>query len=424
MRFDITELNEGERGFRSRSVREEGRVKRRFLSVGSSTELDSLVKAACDAEPVTGLTHNFYRYPARFSPRFVRTAITTLSEAGDLVLDPFMGGGTTLVEALALGRHAVGVDISSLATFISEVKTTLYDEGELDLLARWASATSSCINMHRAGAADPAYEAAGYYRHMHGRSTWRFRKAIEQALQRAKRLGVARLEHFARCVILRTAQSALDGPSQLPTVASFRSGLLRHASEMIAGARELRIAAGGRGSPSILCLNRSTAGLEDEPLLAKMRRPTLVLTSPPYPGIHVLYHRWQVDGRRETPAPFWIANKLDGSGAAYYTMGDRKTLQLKTYFDNLRASLRSVTAVCSKDTTIVQVMAFSEPSWQLPRYLSVADDLGLDELFLPNLKNIRDGRLWRSVPNRRWHATLHGGTSGSQEVVLFHRLRS
>ena len=29
----------------------------------------------------------------------------------------------------------------------------------------------------------------------------------------------------------------------------------------------------------------------------------LVVTSPPYPGIHMLYHRWQVDGRKETDAP-------------------------------------------------------------------------------------------------------------------------
>ena len=57
--------------------------------------------------------------------------------------------------------------------------------------------------------------------------------------------------------------------------------------------------------------------------------PRLVLTSPPYPGVHVLYHRWQVDGRKEAPLPFMIANKLDGAGLSYYTMGDRKYPGLK-----------------------------------------------------------------------------------------------
>ena len=36
-----------------------------------------------------------------------------------MVLDPFMGSGTTLVEARAASRHAIGTDISSLAVFLS-----------------------------------------------------------------------------------------------------------------------------------------------------------------------------------------------------------------------------------------------------------------------------------------------------------------
>ena len=84
--------------------------------------------AVLNREPVAGLTHDFYRYPARFSPQFVRAAIKAFTQPGDIVLDPFMGGGTTLVEARVMGRRAIGVDISQLATFIARVKTTpLFD---------------------------------------------------------------------------------------------------------------------------------------------------------------------------------------------------------------------------------------------------------------------------------------------------------
>jgi hypothetical protein len=72
---------------------------------------------------------------------------------------------------------------------------------------------------------------------------------------------------------------------------------------------------------------------------------------------------------------------------------------------------------------IVQVVAFAQPEWQLPRYLSVADDVGLVECLLPAEIFAPDGRLWRTVPNRRWYAGQRGVTNGSEEVVLFHRLR-
>ena len=93
-------------------------------------------------------------------------------------------------------------------------------------------------------------------------------------------------------------------------------------------------------------INRTAAGLEDDERLRDMRAPRLVVTSPPYPGVHVLYHRWQVDGRKEAPLPFMIANKLDGAGSSYYTMGDRKYPELRTYFENIRATMSSVAALC------------------------------------------------------------------------------
>ena len=50
-------------------------------------------------------------HPARMLPEIAATAITALTQPGDLVLDPLCGGGTTLIEALYLDRAAVGIDI-------------------------------------------------------------------------------------------------------------------------------------------------------------------------------------------------------------------------------------------------------------------------------------------------------------------------
>lgn len=384
-----------------------------------------LVQAARNSDPVSGLTHNFYRYPARFSPALVRAVINAFTEPGDLVLDPFVGGGTTLVEALATGRHGIGTDISALAAFVSDVKTTIYTEAELKALRRWASNVPQCIDMRATADTHQVYEDAGYLRHLSGTRTWRLRKAIAQALTSAENLKGTRKEKFGRCAVLRTAQWALDGRKVLPTVVGFGEKLREYAHGMIDGSTELARMAEAYAHATVHCLHRATSGLEQESVFQTGRRPRLVVTSPPYPGVHVLYHRWQVHGGRETPAPFWIANRLDGDGAAYYTMGDRKTHALGTYFVKLRAALDSIAAVCDQDTTIVQVVAFSDPAWQLPRYLSVADDAGFQEHFLaPGSRLIPAERLWRSVPNRKWYAQQKGHTTGSQEVVLFHKLKS
>jgi hypothetical protein len=102
-------------------------------------------------------------------------------------------------------------------------------------------------------------------------------------------------------------------------------------------------------------------------------------------------------------------------------MGDRKYPELRTYFDNIRATMTSVVALANALTVIVQMVAFSEPKWQLRRYLETMEEAGLTEVRLPALSGERDGRLWRSVPSRRWYSHQRGVTPGSQEVVLFHR---
>jgi DNA methylase len=388
------------------------------ISRGAQTRL---IAAARDGEPVSGFTHGFYKYPARFSPAFARAAIETFTKRSQLVLDPHVGGGTSLVEALALGRQAVGVDISPLAEFVSRVKCTLFSEAELDTLETWARRLPRVVDVHVRSVEFSEYAALGYYKHLDHPSRWRLRKGIEQALASAIRLRKPRLQAFSRCAVLRTAQWALDGTRRVTSIDEFRTFLSETVTHMVEGARQLRAAVNANGRCRVTVLHRSAAGVEDDERLLEMPAPRLVLTSPPYPGVHVLYHRWQVDGRKEAPLPFMIANKLDSAGSSYYTMGDRRYPELRTYFQNVKATMSSVAALADKRTIIVQMVAFSEPRWQLPRYLETIEEAGLTEVFLPALRNERDGRLWRSVPSRRWYSQQRGETPGSQEVVLIHR---
>lgn len=377
---------------------------------------ERLAHAAQDPSRVQGATHRFYRYPARFSPVFVRAVIEQFTKPGDLVFDPFVGGGTTLVEAMRLGRAGIGSDINELATFISQVKTTLLTEPAEEQLRRWTEGVGEYVNMHAPADADGSWHESGYFKHMKANGVWRYRKAIQQVLNATAWLPDNASREFARCALLRTAQVALDGKRSPPPISTFRVRLVGYLSEML---------------DDMAALRRETADVERQPCrvlkqaadhahnsgVFNRQKPRLILTSPPYPGVHVLYHRWQIGGRRETAAPYWIANRLDGDGERYYTLGHRKEKGLATYFRNLEASFCSIAKVCSPETIIVQVVAFADPEWQLGRYLEALSNAGLKEVGQGEQE-----RLWRDVPNRRWHALSQTKHSSAREVVLFHRL--
>jgi len=379
-------------------------------------ELDRLAQAARDRSRVQGATHRFYRYPARFSPQFVHAAIEQFSKPGDLIFDPFVGGGTSVVEAMRLGRDAVGFDINELALFISEVKTTPLTKNDRDRLRQWADEVPSIINLHESVDWDEEREAAGYFRNLEVHGAWRHRKAIQQVLDSILLLPRPAMREFARCALLRTAQIALDGTRVPPPISVFRSKLQSNIVDMIDDLEDLEVELSALDRKGEVTLVKRPAQEANIAGVFGERKPNLILTSPPYPGVHVLYHRWQIGGRRETPAPYWIANKLDGDGERYYTLGHRHEKGLATYFDNLKASFEAIAKISGPETIIVQMVAFSQPEWQLEKYLSTLEEAGLREVQADT-----DDRLWRDVPNRRWHALNQSKHSSSKELVLIHR---
>lgn len=82
------------------------------------------------------ITHGIHPYTAKLIPHIPRYFIEKYTQKDDVILDPFCGSGTTLLEARLLGRNAIGLDINPLATLISEVKTSSLDIDELNLAIR------------------------------------------------------------------------------------------------------------------------------------------------------------------------------------------------------------------------------------------------------------------------------------------------
>lgn len=75
-------------------------------------------------------THCYHTYPAMMIPQIARTLIEEYKPKGrlDLILDPYMGSGTTLVEASLAGINSIGTDLNPLARLMGKVKTTLYND--------------------------------------------------------------------------------------------------------------------------------------------------------------------------------------------------------------------------------------------------------------------------------------------------------
>ncbi|MGI6608469.1 MAG: TRM11 family SAM-dependent methyltransferase [Erysipelotrichaceae bacterium] len=69
------------------------------------------------------------KYRGNWSPYIPRNILLRYSKEGDLVLDQFAGGGTTLVEAKLLNRNIIGVDVNDFALNRCQEKIDFEHEG-------------------------------------------------------------------------------------------------------------------------------------------------------------------------------------------------------------------------------------------------------------------------------------------------------
>src|SRR4030067_3123065 len=78
------------------------------------------------------ITHGYHRYPAKFIPQIVSRLAEKYTNEGDLIVDPFGGCGTTLVESKIMGRPSIAVDINPVAVLITKAKITPIDPVKIE----------------------------------------------------------------------------------------------------------------------------------------------------------------------------------------------------------------------------------------------------------------------------------------------------
>ncbi len=135
-----SEITNGFREFRLLETQDEEKLRKRlayFKSInGEYTDYFYIIQKNRTRSVNQYLTHWIYPYKGKFHPQMIRALLNIIGlERGDTVLDPFIGSGTTAVEAQLLGINCVGIDISPLCVLQSKVKVEAIDV--LEEIMQW-----------------------------------------------------------------------------------------------------------------------------------------------------------------------------------------------------------------------------------------------------------------------------------------------
>ena len=234
-----------------------------------------------------GATHGFHPYPARFIPQIPAALIRAFTRPGEAVYDPFVGGGTTCVEANIAGRNALGGDASGLAVLIARAKTRPLPDRAADAILQTAvRAGRRAENPTGEAAAAPALSAG-----------W-FEDFIVREIAAVKR-EIARLQNAPMREFCMVALSAIlvgvsrqDSDTRYARVAKNLSpgdAVSRYARQL---RKMLRLMASSRDA---LSLGATDARVSDSRVPGAFADDSadFVATSPPYPNAYDyhLYHR-------------------------------------------------------------------------------------------------------------------------------------
>ncbi len=235
--------------------------------------------------------HALHPYLGKYVPQLVETFLRRFFEPGDRIYDPFVGSGTTLVEANAFGANAVGCDISAFNCLLSRVKTTQYSLATLEMALRVALEEA-----RQAAPADTSHATPWL-------SSWFSPRALGEliACERASERLADPARDVARIILSRSARSArltthydLDFP-RAPTHGEYychkHKRTCRPVDEAAKFLRRYTLDTIRRLRDFSAVQSRATVDVlhEDSRFVRLPERITGVITSPPYPGL-IAYH--------------------------------------------------------------------------------------------------------------------------------------
>jgi DNA modification methylase len=389
-----------------------------------------IIDSANSKKKINGKTHTFYRYPAAFSPIFAETIINIFTKPSDVILDPFVGGGTSAVEAFALQRKFYGIDVNPLSVLVSKVKTTILSYKKIIFIKKFnEKIVNTKINFKSKRRKN--HSNLSHYFNTKNFSNEEIRKinqikaGLEQYHFASNKIKDVTVRNFLTCLLLRTTKNILDNVRPIGSFKKFKLDLVnncnRMLSDMVDFEKELEINKSIYGSHNKVKILKSDILKLRKINSLKKGKIKLILTSPPYPGINISYNRWQLHGRRDTKLPYWIMNtKAPVFTKLNYKHGKKR--ELNDYYQNMTKVFRNLRPYCSSNCLIVKLLSFRNKIKEFRMYREAMDKAGLEEIKI--LKK-GDGRLWRTVPKRRWQVRYSKKKlKSNKEVLLVYKYKS
>lgn len=381
----------------------------RSLAATSEGPLGEMLSEALRVPEEGGyaLTHGFHAYPGRFHPALPRTVLAATAAPGTRVLDPFMGGGTTLVEALQQGLSGWGNDLNPVAVRVARERTRPRSAAEARRLVHEASSIAAAVEALRREKQPPRvfhphqHELARAYAPHLLAELMQWHRLIEAAAAGPLRESLQAV--FSSAVVKFSNLGSDSRPEPGPAPHYPKGAVSR---QLVRKTRELaqaQVALAERippGTPPPVLLE------EDARLLPSLgwAMCDMVLTSPPYPGTYDYHaqHRLRMAWLGLDDAPF-AAGEI-GARRESPLAGERTAAAGAGWSESLRAVLSTLARVLRPGGSLFLVMG----DW-------VADDHAVDAAAL----------LTRASAARDWHlesrASVQRDVHSRAEARIFAR---
>ena len=374
---------------------------------------ESLLKNFNNEKRISGTNHSLYRYPACFSPVVVNTLIELFSKKNSLILDPFCGGGTTGICALMNQRKVILNDLNEFATFITKVKTTKYTLTSINEFEKWF------VNIYPKKLQFKKKPFKNFDPRFNRKENWHIRNFIFDYVNKLKFLKNKKSKELANILLLRVIKRAINTSARVPKIAHVKNITIKYFRELLKDVRDFRSYCIKNKVKINKITNYDVRDLQNKYSFKKLKNLDAVITSPPYPGVHIRYDRMQLNGTKVTDIHYLISQTSNKKGVNSYTFSDRTSLLDKKYFNMIRESFESIYEIASKDTYVIQLIGFKKKEL-LNKYLLTMELAGFKEISI-SVNNKKINRLWRKVKNRSFHAELKGDLDASNEVLLIHK---